>query len=113
MHFDVSELRALERDLKKGAATVEAKAPLVVKKSAFDIERDGKIFAPVLTGTLEGSISTTIEGLSAEIGPSTDYEAFVEYGTSKMAAQPYMGPAAEKNTPPFVDAMGQLGAKIL
>lgn len=113
MHLDVSELRDLEHDLEAGAASVEAKAPVVVKKVALDIERDGKIFAPVLTGTLESSISADINGLSAEIGPHTDYEAYVEYGTSKMHAQPYMGPAAEKNTPPFVDAMGQLGMKIL
>jgi HK97 gp10 family phage protein len=113
MHFDVSELQDLEGDLEKGAARVEALAPKVVAKSAHDIERDAKIIAPVDTGTLESSISSTIDGLSAEIGPHTDYEAYVEYGTSKMHAQPYMGPAAEKNTPPFVEAMGQLGAKIL
>ena len=113
MHLDVSELRDLERDLEKGAAKVEALAPRVVAKSALGIERDGKINAPVLTGTLESSITSDIDGLSAEIGPHTDYEAYVEYGTSKMAAQPYMGPAFEKNVPAFVDAMGQVGAKIL
>lgn len=113
MHFDVSELRDLERDLKKGAAKVETLAPKVVAKSALDIERDGKINAPVDTGTLESSISSDIDGLSAEIGPHTDYEAYVEYGTSKMAAQPYMGPAFDKNVPGFVAAMGKVGEKIL
>lgn len=113
MHFDTSELRDLAGDLKKGAAKVEALAPRVVAKVAHDIERDGKIFAPVLTGTLESSISSDVNGLSAEIGPHTDYEAYVEYGTSKMHAQPYMGPAAEKNTRPFEDAMGKVGEKIL
>lgn len=113
MHFDVSELRDLEHDLEKGAAKVEGLAPKVVAKSAHDIEADGKILAPVLTGTLESSISSDVNGLEAEIGPHTDYEAYVEYGTSKMDAQPYMGPAAEKNTPAFVEAMGQVGAKIL
>jgi HK97 gp10 family phage protein len=113
MHFDVSELRDLRGDLKEGAAKVEALAPRVVAKSALDIERDAKIIAPVDTGTLESSITSDIDGLSAEIGPHTDYEAFVEYGTSKMNAQPYMGPAFEKNVPGFVDAMGKVGEKIL
>lgn len=113
MHFDTSELRDLAGDLKKGAAKVEELAPRVVAKSAHDIEADGKIFAPVLTGTLESSITSEVNGLSAEIGPHTDYEQFVEYGTSKMDAQPYMGPAAEKNTPAFVEAMGKVGEKIL
>ena len=47
MHFDVSELRDLEGDLEKGAAKVAAAAPQVVKKVAFDIERDAKVFAPL------------------------------------------------------------------
>lgn len=113
MRLDVSELRDLERDLKKGAAKVEALAPKVVAKSALDIERDAKINAPVDTGTLESSIDSDINGLSAEIGPHTEYEEFVEHGTSKMHAQPYMLPAFEKNLPGFVNAMGQVGAKIL
>lgn len=113
MHLDVSELHDLERDLVKGAAKVEAAAPLIVKKTALDIEADGKINAPVDTGTLQNSISSDINGLTAEIGPSTEYEGYVEYGTSKMAAQPYMGPAAEKNTPPFEKALGKVAEKIL
>lgn len=113
MHFDVSELRDLDRDLVKGAAKVEAAAPLVVKKVAFDVERDAKVFAPVDTGHLEGSISTSVEGLSAEIGPTASYGDFVEAGTSRMHAQPYMGPATEKNTPAFEEALEKLGAKIL
>lgn len=113
MHFDVSELRDLERDLEKGAAKVEALAPRVVAKVALDIERDAKINAPVDTGNLMGSIGAEVDGLTAEIGPTAEYGGYVEYGTSKMHAQPYMGPATEKNTPAFVDAMGQVGAKIL
>jgi HK97 gp10 family phage protein len=113
MHFDVSELRDLERDLEKGAAKVEELAPLVVKKSALDIEADAKINSPVDTGLLMNSISSTIEGLSAEIGPDTEYEEYVEHGTSKMVAQPYMLPAFEKHAPQFEDAMGKVAEKIL
>jgi len=113
MHFDVSELRDLEGDLKKGAAKVEELAPLVVKKSALDIERDAKIKAPVDTGNLMGSIGSDIDGLSAEVGPTAEYGGYVEYGTSKMDAQPYMGPAFEKHAPVFEKALGQVAGKIL
>lgn len=113
MHFDVSELRDLSGDLKKGAAKVEALAPRVVAKVAHDIEADAKVFAPVDTGNLESSITADVDGLTAEIGPTASYGGYQEYGTSKMHAQPYMGPAAEKNTQPFEDAMGKVGEKIL
>lgn len=113
MRLDTSELRVLAGDLKKGAAKVEKTAPLVVKKSGLDIEASAKVNAPVDTGTLQSSISSDINGLTAEIGPSTEYEAFVEYGTSKMAAQPYMGPAFEKHAPKFEQALGKVAEKIL
>jgi HK97 gp10 family phage protein len=119
MHFDVSELRDLAGDLKKGAAKVDELAPVVVKKSASDIEATAKINAPVDTGNLRSSILADIAGLVAEIGPTAEYGGYVEYGTSnedetpKMAAQPYMGPAFEKHAPAFEKALGQIGEKIL
>ncbi|MFC5268464.1 HK97-gp10 family putative phage morphogenesis protein [Kribbella qitaiheensis] len=113
MHFDVSELRDLERDLEKGAAKVAKTAPLVVKKSVLDIEADAKINAPVDTGNLESSISSDIDGLSGECGPTASYGGFVEGGTSRMAAQPYMGPAFEKHVPAFEAALGKVAEKIL
>jgi len=113
MHIDASELGELARDLKAGAAGVEAKAPLVVKRTAFDIEATGKVNAPVDTGNLESSISTDVDGLTAEIGPTAEYGGYVEYGTSKMDAQPYMGPATDRHAPAFESALGQVGEKIL
>jgi HK97 gp10 family phage protein len=113
MRIDASELRELARDLRAGAGKVEPLASKVVRKTALDIEADGKQFAPVDTGNLMGSITTDVDGLTAEIGPTAEYGGYVEYGTSKMSAQPYMGPAAERRTPGFVDALGQVGTKIL
>lgn len=119
MHFDVSELRDLERDLVKGAAGIEPKAHLVVSKTAHDIEATAKIFAPVDTGNLENSISTDVDGLTAEIGPTASYGDYVERGThnedgsERMAAQPYMGPAVDTHEPTFGTAMGKIGESIL
>lgn len=113
MHFDVSELRALEADLEKGAAKVEGLATKVVAKVALDIEASAKAGAPVDTGFLKNSISSDINGLSAEVGPTASYSMFLEYGTSRMAPQPFMGPAVDANEPNFVSAMGQVGEKIL
>lgn len=119
MRFDVSELRGLESDLKKGAAKVEKVAPLVVKKSASDIEATAKILAPVDTSNLMNSIGVDPHGLSADIGPTAEYGGYVEYGTSnedgspRGPAQPYMGPAFEKHAPKFEQALGKIAEKIL
>lgn len=119
MHLDVSELRDLAGDLEKGAAKVEAVAPEVVSKAAHDIEATGKIFAPVDTGNLMGSISTTVDGLTAEVGPTAEYGGYVEDGTHnddgsvRMAAQPYMGPAVDTHESTFGTALGKVGEAIL
>jgi HK97 gp10 family phage protein len=113
MHFDVSELRALSADLAKADEKVTELATKVVAKVALDIEASAKAGAPVDTGALKNSISSDINGLSAEIGPTISYGVFQEYGTSRMAPQPFMGPAVDANEPNFVSAMGQVGEKIL
>ena len=109
------DLLKLSADLGKASYEVTRKAQLVVAKTAHDIEADAKSFAPVDTGTLRNSISTTISngGLSAEIGPTVHYAPYLEYGTRRMPPQPYMGPAAERRAEPFVQAIEALGGEFL
>lgn len=47
------------------------------------------------TGTLAGNIEVTQpEQLKVEVSSSAPYSAALEFGTSKMAARPFMAPAA-------------------
>ncbi|ACZ29571.1 phage protein, HK97 gp10 family [Xylanimonas cellulosilytica DSM 15894] len=112
MGFDVHGLRRLAADLRDVAAQAGPVVDLVVRKTAFDIERDAKILAPVDTGNLRTSISTDVAAtnstVSAEIGPTANYGLFLEVGTSRMAPRPYMGPALDRNTPAFDAAMAQI-----
>lgn len=41
-------------------------------------------------------------GLSIEIGTSADYAPYVEYGTTKMPAEPFMQPTAENGGEKFI-----------
>ena len=96
----------------------------IVARAAFEIEREAKQNAPYETTALRNSIYTvtkdqngytdasnaarskrpdvetephpTPDEGSAYVGPCVEYAEFVEYGTSRMAAQPYLTPAAEK-----------------
>lgn len=52
------------------------------------------------TGTLaDGIVNQKTGPLTAETSSNADYGAALEFGTSKMAARPYMAPAAEKTRP--------------
>ena len=56
----------------------------------FDIVYD---LCPVDTGELISSIDGSTDGESVEVYADADYAQYVEYGTSKMEAQPYFRPA--------------------
>lgn len=59
--------------------------------------------APVRTGQLRASINAEAQGETRfVIGASAPYATYVEYGTSKMAAQPYLRPAIEEYAPSLV-----------
>ena len=109
------DLLKLSADLGKASAEVTRRAQVVVRKTAADIEASGKRNAAVDTGFMRDSISTTISngGLSAEIGPTASYGAYVEFGTRRMRPQPFMGPAADQHFPEFTEAVARLSQDLL
>ena len=96
------------------AAAMPEKASAVVRKASFDIEGQAKNRVPVDTGALKNSISTEFEnnGLTGIIAPHMEYATFVEFGTKRMSAQPYMIPAAEAVAPAYIEAMKQMLQEI-
>jgi HK97 gp10 family phage protein len=114
MGADASEIRKIAIDLGAVGPQVRKRAPVVLRKSSFDIVASAKNRVPVDTGKLKGSIGATfLSPLSAEIGPTANYGFWVEVGTSRMAPQPYMGPAADIHFPLFEQAVAQLGEELL
>lgn len=111
--LDMADLNQVAVDLNRASFAVANKATIVVRKTALDIEATSKAFAPVDTGALRNSIGTDTHGLEAEIGPTVNYGAYVEFGTSRMAPAAYMGPALDRHTPAFVAALEQLGGEVL
>lgn len=118
--MDDAPLRKLAADIRKAAKTTGQRAQVVVRKTATDIEGTAKQLAPVDTGNLKGSIGHSdlrtvgrSGTLAVEIGPTASYGVFLELGTSRMAPQPYMGPAADRHAPAFEQAMAQIGLEAL
>ena len=68
-----------------------------VARSALAVERGGKQRAAVDTGRLRASIRPrfTSDGLGAEVFTDVRYGPHVEFGTARMAARPFLTPAAE------------------
>lgn len=117
--FTVTGLAELVSDLRAAPGRVGQKVAAGVRKSAADVEAGAKARAPVDTGNLRNSITTSVEGdgrsgaVTATVGPTANYGGYVEYGTSRMGPQPYLGPAFDQVVPSFVQAMEDAAGGIL
>ena len=85
-------INSLERSVEKAIKAAEKELQL----TALEIERDAKLNAPVDTGMLRASITSTGGGSEYEIGTNIEYAPFVEFGTRYMAAQPFLLPAFDE-----------------
>ena len=112
--FDKLEAK-LKRNMDLGAVRT------VVRKNGADLQTKAQKNAPVGTpqstgipgyvgGTLKRSVELDITdgGLTAEVEPTADYAAYVEYGTRFMEAQPYLNPAYDEQKKKFVKDLNEL-----
>lgn len=62
------------------------------------------------TGQTRRSITTDISdgGMTSTTKPNTDYAAYLEYGTRKMSAQPFVGPAFNEQKEQFKQDLERL-----
>lgn len=98
--------RIVQNDFPKIIAGMEAKADAIVTKAAMDLEAHAKTRAPVDTGTLKNSIQATRVGTAHwRVVVGADYGVYVEWGTSRMAAQPFLQPAIQAVSPGFLQAL--------
>ena len=68
-----------------------------IHKAGYIVEASAKRKCPVDTGRLRKSINTVRKKLSVTVGTSVKYAPYVEFGTSKMRAQPFLYPAVNEN----------------
>jgi len=113
--FDgVEQIRSVARALDTSQTEVRRKARDAVRLSTLQVERGAKLRAPVDTGALRNSITSSFTGTGlgsdfvGECGPEVYYGVFVELGTVKMAPRPFLGPAFDEVEPAFVAALEQI-----
>lgn len=71
-----------------------------VQRRSIKVERAAKRLSPVDTGRLRSSITRSDvqrrrRSLVVRIGTDVEYAKYVEFGTSKMSAKPYLRPALD------------------
>lgn len=93
--IDTKSFNEFQKILKNLSKENREKCEKMIEKTAVRIESRAKYFCPVDTGRLRASITHEIgsDKLSAVIGTNVEYSMYVEFGTRKMKAQPYLRPA--------------------
>lgn len=81
----------------------------IVESTQKEVVKVARRYVPVRTGKLRDSISGTVryenDGIVLLVGSPVEYAYYVEFGTSHMAAQPYLRPALEQVGPKFEGAL--------
>lgn len=90
---------------------VDSHTKSVLNEIGKMVAEEAKEIVPVDTGALKGSITHEVTNDSVTVGSPLDYSVYVELGTSKMAAQPYIRPAFENNQPK-IKALVEKGYKL-
>lgn len=87
-------LSALENAVKLGLEAIGMTAEGYAKEKA-----------PVNTGRLRNSVSHVSDSEAAYIGTNVEYAPYVELGTVKMGARPFLKPAAEEHADEYREIM--------
>ena len=79
-------------EAKRAMARVKRSGALAI---ATEIVGQAISIVPVKDGNLRNSIQAREDGDGAIVGTNIEYAAFVEYGTRRMSARPYLRPAID------------------
>lgn len=92
---DVSDLVEIREDNTEAVARAMNRAiASALEEIGLTAEGYAKRLCPVDTGRLRNSITHTTDGRDAYIGTNVEYAPYVEEGTRRAAAQPFLKPAA-------------------
>lgn len=95
IRFDGAD--ALINKFKSQPAAIQREADAIVQNTALRVETRAKKTAPVDTGYLKQHIQAKKTGmLSAEVDSTANYSIYLEMGTRKMPAKPFMRPAMKQ-----------------
>lgn len=105
MGVKITGIEKLQVKLKKNVKMDDVKR--VIKNNGAQLQnkmvRNANFVKGYQTGTTKRSINLDITdfGLTAEVGPTTEYSGYLEYGTRRMEAQPFVKPSLDEQEKQF------------
>lgn len=94
--FKVLENTALPR-LEKAPAVIQQEVRKIFADIGGHVVSEAWGIVPVKTGDLRASIAYKVSDVTVTVGAGMFYARYVEFGTSRMSARPYLRPALAKS----------------
>ena len=93
--------------LRKLSADMHSVISNFLEETGQEMEGMSRGLVPVRTGYLQSTIYHKVDAgdLSMELGATADYALWVEIGTRRMAAQPYIRPAFDAGQEKLLQAL--------
>jgi HK97 gp10 family phage protein len=92
--IDLRKLDGFRKAIGETPSLLKEELGKAVTELVLVIEAKAKEVCPVDTGKLRASITPVVQSWAeAYVGTNTVYAPYVEFGTRKMAAQPFLEPA--------------------
>lgn len=89
--------RAFRRSLPRAVRELEVRGERHLLGLAIKVQNEARRLCPVDTGRLRASIhhvpGRDARGFYVQVGTNVNYAGFVEFGTRRMRAQPFLRPA--------------------
>lgn len=107
MSIQINGLEALGKHFENAMQLALAKKAVKLNGSELNKRMQGNanFVKGYSTGTTKRSITTDLrdDGLTVAVKPNTRYAGYVEHGTRKMSAQPFIRPAFDGQKGQFLD----------
>ena len=107
-----AEFRRFAADLARVAAGLPSRADKATERVAQRALATARAAAPVDTGDLRSGLRVTRHGDGMAVEVTNYYATFQEFGTSKMAPNPYIGPAVTRHGPELAKELERLADDI-
>ena len=108
--FKTKGFKEFARKINKLKGDIRKRAVRAVTSAVINVEREAKKAVAVDTGRLRSSIRFDIrdDGLTGEVFTDVFYAPFIEFGTVKMRARPFLFPAFQKAQVQLIEDMKAL-----
>jgi len=87
------------------ADKIEKEVETELEPVGADMKDIAQSLVRVRTGYLQSTIYYRVGGMVLEFGATADYALYNEFGTSRMAPQPFIRPALDANQQKLLDAI--------